>query len=110
VELWRLQLTPEEQQWGHYLLVRRSTRDPEELAYYVVFARRSEVRLERLVEVAGRRWQIEQSFEEAKGECGLDEYEVRKWNAWHRHVTLALLAHAFLAALRCQEQKKGILT
>lgn len=99
MELWRLQLTPEERLWGHYLLVRRSISDPEELAYYVVFARRAEAGLERLAKVAGRRWQIEQSFEEAKGECGLDEYEVRRWNAWHRHVTLALLAHALLAVL-----------
>lgn len=109
VKLWRLQLTPEEQHWGHYLLVRRSTGDPEELAYYVVFARRAEVNLERLAEVAGKRWQIEQGFEAAKGECGLDEYEVRRWNAWHRHVTLALLAHAFLGVVRSHEQKKGAL-
>lgn len=109
VELWRLQLTPEERQWGHYLLVRRSIGNPEELAYYVVFARRAEADLERLAKVAGRRWQIEQSFEEAKGECGLDEYEVRRWNPWHRHVTLALLAHAFLGVVRSREQEKGAL-
>jgi len=105
VELWRLQLTPEEWLWGHYLLVRRSISDPEELAYYVVFARRAEAGLERLAKVAGRRWQIEQSFEEAKGECGLDEYEVRRWNAWHRHVTLALLAHALLTVLKSRARK-----
>jgi len=46
-------------------------------------------------------------FEAAKGECGLDEYEVRTWDAWHRHITLALLAHAFLAVIRAQEAKKG---
>jgi len=77
-ELWRLQLTEEERTWGHYLLVRRSISDPKEQAYYVVFARRAEVSLERLVKVAGRRWQIEQAFEAAKSECGLDEYEVRR--------------------------------
>ena len=109
VELWRLQLAPEERQWGHYLLVRRSASNPEKLAYYVVFARRAEAGLERLVEVAGRRWQIEQAFEAAKGECGLDEYEVRRWTPWHRHVTLALLAHAFLAVLKSRERKKGLL-
>ena len=106
-ELWRLQLTEEERQWGHYLLIRRSVSDPEELAFFVVFAPRADAELKKLAEVAGKRWQIEQAFEEAKGECGLDEYEVRKWDAWHRHVTLALLAHAFLAVLKRREQKKG---
>jgi hypothetical protein len=52
--------------------------------------------------VVGVRWQIESGFEAAKGECGLDEYEVRTWDAWHRHITLALLAHAFLMVIRCQ--------
>jgi SRSO17 transposase len=110
VELWRLQLTPAEQAWGHYLLVRRSISDPEELAYYVVFARRKEVTLQRLVTVAGSRWQIEQAFEAAKGECGLDEYEVRKWAAWHRHIILSLLAHAFLVVMRAHAQKKEVMS
>jgi hypothetical protein len=52
------------------------------------------------VQVAGTRWTIESCFEEAKGEVGLDQYEVRSWTGWHRHVTLAMLAHAYLAALR----------
>jgi SRSO17 transposase len=77
--------------------------------YYVVFARRQQARLEQLVEVAGRRWQIEQAFEATKGECGLDEYEVRRWGAWHRHITLSLLAHAFLVVMRAQAQKKEVL-
>jgi SRSO17 transposase len=50
--------------------------------------------------VAGCRWAIESAFEQAKQEVGLDDYEVRSWDGWHRHVTLALLAHAFLEALR----------
>lgn len=107
-DLWRLQLTSEEQAWGHYLLVRRSIDNPADLAYYVVFARREGVTLERLARVAGMRWPIESCFEEAKGECGLDEYEVRRWDAWHRHITLSLLAHAFLAAIRSGERKRGI--
>jgi SRSO17 transposase len=107
VELWRLQLTPEERRWGHYLLVRRSIEDPSERAYYVVFARRAEAALGVLVHVAGSRWQVEVAFEEAKGACGLDEYEVRKWAAWHRHVTLSLLAHAFLAVVQAEERKRG---
>lgn len=108
VELWRLQLTPEERAWGHYLLVRRSLEDSADVAYYVVFARRADVTLEKLAQVAGMRWPIETCFEEAKGECGLDEYEVRRWDAWQRHITLALLAHAFLSAMRSEERKKGL--
>jgi len=56
--------------------------------------------LEELVQVAGGRWAIEESFGEAKGTVGLDQYEVRRWQAWYRHVTLALLAHAYLAVTR----------
>ena len=46
------------------------------------------------------RWTIKACFEAAKGEVGLDQYEVRSWTGWHRHITLAMLAHAYLAALR----------
>lgn len=103
--LWRLQLTPEEKRWGHYLLVRRSLDERHELAYYVVHAKRSQAQLKRLVHVAGRRWEIEIGFEATKGECGLDQYEVRRWQGWYRHITLALLAHAVLVALRVREKK-----
>jgi hypothetical protein len=54
---------------------------------------------------------IEEGFEQAKGEVGLDHYEVRRWPGWYRHITLALLAHAFLAVTRAQatspERTKG---
>ncbi len=109
-EVWRLQLTAEERAWGHWLLARRSIEDPADLAYYVVFAPRAGTDLQALVAAAGARWQIEGGFETAKGECGLDEYEVRTWAAWHRHITLALLAHAFLAVVRAQGAKKGATT
>lgn len=105
--LWRLQLTAEEQAWSHALLVRRSTTEPDEEAYYVVFAPREETSLELIVPIAGMRWRIEEGFEQAKDICGLDEYEVRKYEAWHRHITLSLLAHAFLAVVVAREQKKG---
>ncbi len=62
--------------------------------------RRDWVSIETLVRVAGQRWKIEQGFQTAKGECGLDEYEVRRWASWHRHITLSLLAHALLVAIR----------
>ena len=81
------------------LLVRRSPAEPGELAYHLTRAPEGTT-LARLVRVAGTRWTIESCFEAAKGEVGLDEYEVRSWTGWHRHVTLAMLAHAYLAALR----------
>ena len=102
----RLQLTPEELAWEHWLLVRRSIAEPEELAYYVVFAPVG-TRMEELVQVAGSRWSIESGFESAKGEFGLGHYEVRRWEAWHRFVTLALLAHAFVSVMKADTVEKG---
>src|ERR671912_609489 len=52
--------------------------------------------IEELVRVCQERWAVEECFAEAKGEVGLDHYEVRRWDSWHRHITLSLLAHAFL--------------
>jgi SRSO17 transposase len=86
---------------GYWLLVRRSIAKPDELAYYVCFGS-AETTLEELVRVAGRRWAIEESFEAAKGQVGLAQYEVGRWVGWYRHITLALLAHAFLAVTQCQ--------
>ena len=83
----------------HWLLVRRSITDPEDLAYYACFSP-AEVALAELVRVAGTRWIIEDAFKEAKQEVGLDEYQVRRWTGWYRHITLALLVHAFLAVTR----------
>jgi SRSO17 transposase len=85
--------------WAHWLLVRRSLSDPTDLAYYVCFCR-ADTPLAELVRVAGTRWAIEECFESAKGEVGLDHYEVRRWVGWYRHVTLALLAHAYLTVTR----------
>jgi SRSO17 transposase len=84
---------------AHWLLVRRSVSKPEERAYYRVYGPAS-LRVTEMVLVAGRRWAIEVGFEEAKGLVGLDHYEVRKWQAWHRHITLALLAYAALVVTR----------
>ena len=94
-------MAPLTQGWARWLLVRRSLTDPSELATYVCFAP-EDTSLEALVRVAGQRWAVESCFEEAKGEVGLDEYEVRSWTGWYRHVTLACLAHAFLAVMRSQ--------
>jgi hypothetical protein len=69
------------------------------MAYVLIFAP-TNTSLEEMVEAFGARWTVEQCFEEAKGEVGLDEYEVRSWHGWYRHVTLSMLALAFLTALR----------
>jgi SRSO17 transposase len=82
-----------------WLLARRSVTNPTELAYYLSNAPRS-TSLHTLAEVAGARWSIETTIEEGKGEAGLDEYEVRYWHSWHRHVTLSMMAHAWLASMR----------
>jgi SRSO17 transposase len=84
---------------GQWLLARRSVSDPKEVAYYRVFGP-AETALSEMVRVAGRRWTIEEGFEQAKGEVGLDQYEVRRYDAWQRHITLALLAHAYLEVTR----------
>jgi SRSO17 transposase len=92
--------------WAHWLLVRRSLVDPTELAYYVCFCPAA-TPLAELVRVAGTRWAIEECFESAKGQVGLDQYEVRRWTGWYRHITLALLAHAVLTVIRLVAVKKG---
>jgi SRSO17 transposase len=94
---------------ARWLLVRRSQATGE-LAFYACYGPAA-TPLVGLVRVAGTRWAVEEGFEQAKGEVGLDHYEVRKWPGWYRHITLALLAHAFLAVTRAQasgcERAKG---
>jgi len=98
----RLSLNPPLQEgFERWLLVRRSIEDPDELTAYTIFAHEG-TPLEKLARVAGSRWRVEIGFEEAKGEVGLAHYEVRSWNGWYRHITLALFAHAFLAAIRAE--------
>jgi SRSO17 transposase len=95
VRLVRLQQPP----WDHWLLVRRSLSKPDDLAYDVVFGP-ADTTLATLARVAGRRWAIEECFEVAKQEVGLADYEIRSRHGWYRHITLAMLALAFLAAMR----------
>src|SRR5918993_6361 len=85
--------------WQMGLLIRRSPAKPEDVVYYLTHAPDGTT-LARLVRVAGTRWTIESCFEAAKSEVGLDQYEVRSWTVWHRHVTLAMLALAFLTVVR----------
>lgn len=85
--------------WQKGLLIRRKIRKPGEFTFYLTLAPAATT-LAELVRVAGTRWTIESCFEAAQGEVGLDHYEVRSWTGWHRHITLARLAHAYLAVLR----------
>jgi SRSO17 transposase len=88
------------------LLARRSISKPDELAYYLCYAP-AETPLETLIWVASNRYTVEQCIEEAKGETGLDEYEVRFWHSWYRHITLSMMAHAWLASIRLREREKN---
>ena len=90
---------PQDPQWEHWLLVRRSRKNAEERADYVVFAPAGAT-LAELAGVAGLRWTIETCFATAKDELGLDHCEARSWPAWHRHITLVMAAAAFVEAAR----------
>jgi SRSO17 transposase len=102
----------DERGWQLWLLVRRHRERTEERAYYLCRGPAATAWRE-LVRVAGSRWTIEEGFERAKGDCGLDEYEVRSWVGWYRHITLSLLALAVLTVVRSRAesrptpQKKG---
>jgi SRSO17 transposase len=84
-----------------WLLARRSVSDPSEVAYYLSNAP-ADTSLETLARIASTRYTIEQCFEEAKDDLGLDQYEVRSWSSWHRHVTLTMMALAWLASVRAK--------
>jgi SRSO17 transposase len=88
--------------WRRWLLVRRCLSDPTALTAYVVFAPAATT-LATMAQVAGQRWTVERCFEEAKGEVGLDQYEVRSWTGWYRHITLAMWAYALLTVLRATQ-------
>jgi SRSO17 transposase len=94
---------PTHQRW---VLARRSPARPEEIAYYLAYAPNG-TGVTDLVRVAGSRWAIEEAFQAAKNECGLGQYEVRRYPGWYRHITLAMLAHAFLAAVAAQTTERG---
>jgi len=89
-----------------WALARRSISKPDEIAYYLAYAP-LQATVQELVQVAGARWAIEECFQAAKNECGLDQYEVRRYVGWYQHITLAMLAHAFLAATAHQAGEKG---
>ncbi|MCL5734645.1 MAG: IS701 family transposase [Actinobacteria bacterium] len=89
--------------WVHGLLLRRHPERTDEIAYYLVYAP-TNTPLSQMVRAAGARWTIEDTFKLAKGQVGLDHYEVRSWHGWYHHITLALLA---LAALAVGAAKRG---
>jgi len=90
----------------HFLLIRRTIADPQEKCYYFVFAPQGTT-LQEMVQAIGARWHIEENFEQAK-DMGLDHYEVRSFRGWYRHVTLVMLAAAYLAGI-CSEEKAHLL-
>jgi SRSO17 transposase len=90
---------------GFWLLARRRLTDGE-LAFYACFGP-ARTTLAELVRVAGARWAVEACFQAAKDQVGLDHYQVRRYDAWYRHVTLVLVAQAFLAAVRAQAGEGG---
>ena len=87
--------------YQRWILFRKSLKDPEDIAYFLVSAHPA-TSLEEMVQAAGQRWKIEECFESAKGEEGLDQYEVRNYQGWYRHITLAMLAHALLVITKTQ--------
>jgi SRSO17 transposase len=92
--------------WQLWLLVRRHREKSDERAYYLCRGPAA-TPWQELVRVAGLRWSVEECFERAKGECGLDEYEVRSWPGWYRHVTLSLFALAVLTVVRNRARRGG---
>lgn len=93
---------PYEEHWQRWLVARRglaAPEDPRSTAYFLVFAP-TQTSLATLATVIGERWGIERAFEESKGVVGLDQYEVRSWHGWYRHITLAMWAHVFLSVTR----------
>ena len=84
-----------------WLVIRRNVDDPTVLKFYLSNAP-ADIAPAQLVRISGMRWPIETTFEEGKGEVGLDQYETRSWAGWHHHVLLVCLAHHFLIRLRVQ--------
>jgi SRSO17 transposase len=89
--------------WTRGLLIRRNIADGD-LAFFTTWCPAG-TGVEALVRVEGHRWAIEDSFETAKNELGLDHNETRSWHGWHRHVSLVMLAFAMLATIRHQANK-----
>src|SRR5262249_5869191 len=80
----------------HKVLIRRKISDPSDLAFFIAYSPRM-VPISVLIRVAGKRWPVEECFQQAKGQTGLDQHQLRLWHSFHRHTVLAMCAHALLA-------------
>ena len=89
-----------------WLVIRRKVDNPAVLKFYLSNAP-ADIALSELVRISGMRWPIETTFEEGKGEVGLDQYETRSWAGWHHHMLLVSLAHHFLVRLRVQLKERA---
>ncbi len=95
--------------WARWLLIRKNIKDQNDVAFYIACSPNSKS-LHDMAKAAGSRWTSEECFEMAKGDVGLDQYEVRSWVGWYRHITFAMLALAFLTKLRWNlEQGEALL-
>ena len=101
-----MRITPpaDEAAGHHWLLIRRRITDGE-LAYYRCWSPTTGPP-PALVRVAGTRWSVEECFQAGKGEVGLDQHQVRRWDSWHRYTTLVMLAHAILAVIAARERHR----
>ena len=103
----RAAIRPLEDTTSYWLLVRRNLTDPTDRAYYLCHSP-EHAPLRELVRVAGARWAIEETFQSAKGQVGLDQYpQVRRYDSWYRHITLVMLAHAFLTVTTAHASHQG---
>ena len=93
--------------FARWLLIRRNIKNNADVAYYIAFSP-LKVSLEAMAKAAGSRWTIEECFEMAKGEVGLDQYEVRSFVGWYRHITLSMIALSFLSRLRPKFNEKEL--
>ena len=99
-EWFRIKINSDSQKgWNRWLIIRRSIKDVREVAFYIGFCKDKNT-LEEMAKAAGSRWTIEECFEMAKGEVGLDQYEVRSFTGWYRHITLSIFALSYLVKLR----------
>jgi SRSO17 transposase len=104
---WSIQVPASANKQTHrYILARRSVDDLTDLAYYFCYSDKP-AKLEELVHVAASRWTVEECFQTSKNEAGLDHYQVRDYTAWYKHITLSMIALAFLTIIKVAEEKRG---
>lgn len=90
-----------------WLVIRRNVADPTDVCYYLSNAPETTTETE-LARMLGMRWPVELTFEQGKGEVGLDDYEVRSWQGWHHHMMMVMLAHHFLVWVRVAWKERAV--